>query len=109
MIRDYYDQTITRKRFTAGSTGWGSTGTWASTTADAAVNQTGGDERYTADRKAVYADFKMFMSSTVDIQIGDLVEWSGYKLDVTEVKDTLQLGHHKRVMTRINQRLQVTT
>ena len=109
MIRTYYTQTITRKRFTSGSTGWGSDGTWSSISVDAAVNKTRGDERYTADRKAVYADFKLFMSSTVDIQAGDLVEWGGYSLDVIEVKNTLQLGHHKRVITRINQKQQAST
>jgi len=109
MLSDWFDQQIKRKRFTASTGGWGSTGSYTTTTVNAAVNKTRGEERYTADRRSVFADYKMFMASTVDILESDLIEWDGHVLDTVEIKDTLQLGHHKRVLARINQREELST
>ena len=63
MISDYYDQDITIQRPTAGTT-WGSSTTWSDVgnKTKAAVNLTRGTERYNADKKTVFADYKLFMT-----------------------------------------------
>jgi len=97
-ISDYYTQSIVITSQST-STGWGSEGSWGSpTTADAAVNPINGIERYAADRKTLFADWKVFCSDTVAVDEGDRITWDSKTLDVVHVKDTLNMGHHKRIL-----------
>ena len=97
-ISDYYTQSIVITSQST-STGWGSEGSWESpSSADAAVNPISGLEKYAADRKTLFADWKIFCSDTVSVGEGDRIAWSSKTLDVVHVKDTLQKGHHKRIL-----------
>ena len=97
-ISDYYTQTIVITSQST-STGWGSEGSWESpSSADAAVNPISGLEKYAADKKTLFADWKIFCSDTVSVDEGDRIAWSSKTLDVVHVKDTLQKGHHKRIL-----------
>jgi len=97
-ISDYYTQSIVITSQST-STGWGSEGSWESpSSADAAVNPISGLEKYAADRKTLFADWKIFCSDTVSVDEGDRIAWSSKTLDVVHVKDTLQKGHHKRIL-----------
>ena len=97
-ISDYYTQSIVITSQST-STGWGSEGSWGSpSSADAAVNPISGLEKYAADRKTLFADWKIFCSDTVSVDEGDRIAWSSKTLDVVHVKDTLQKGHHKRIL-----------
>ena len=97
-ISDYYTQSIVITSQST-STGWGSEGSWGSpSSASAAVNPIGGMERYAADRKTLFADWKIFCSDTVSVDEGNRITWSSKTLDVVHVKDTLNMGHHKRIL-----------
>ena len=97
-ISDYYTQSIVITSQST-STGWGSEGSWGSaSSADAAVNPISGLEKYAADKKTLFADWKIFCSDTVSVDEGDRIAWSSKTLDVVHVKDTLQKGHHKRIL-----------
>jgi len=103
-ISDYYSQSIVITSQST-STGWGAEGSWGSaSTVDAAVNPIMGIERYAADRKTLFADWKVFCSDTVSIDEGDRITWAlgsdTKTLDVVHVKDTLNMGHHKRILCK---------
>ena len=96
-ISDYYTQSIVITSQST-STGWGSEpGYGSAASAEAAVNPISGMERYAADRKTLFADYKIFCSDTVSVDEGDRIAWSSKTLDVVFVKDTLKMGHHKLV------------
>ena len=97
-ISDYYTQSIVITSQST-STGWGSEGSWGSaSSADAAVNPISGLEKYAADRKTLFADYKIFCSDTLSVDEGNRITWDSKTLDVVHVKDTLQKGHHKRIL-----------
>ena len=99
-LSDYYTQSIVITSQST-STGWGAEGSWGSgTTVDAAVNPITGMEKYAADRKTLFADWKVFCSDTVTIDEGDRITWDSRTLDVVHVKDTLNMGHHKRILCK---------
>ena len=99
-ISDYYTQSIVITSQST-STGWGSEGSWGSaSTVEAAVNPIAGIEKYAADRKTLFADWKIFCSDTVSVDEGDRIAWDSRTLDVVHVKDTLNMGHHKRILCK---------
>lgn len=97
-IEDYYTETVILTSQTT-STGWGSEGGYstAGTSVSASVNPITGMERYAADRKTLFADYKLHCSDTVSIDETYRAVWGGKTLDVVFVKDTLNMGHHKTV------------
>ena len=99
-ISDYYTQSIVITSQST-STGWGSEGSWGSaSTVAAAVNPIIGIEKYAADRKTLFADWKIFCADTVSVDEGDRITWDSRTLDVVHVKDTLNMGHHKRILCK---------
>jgi SPP1 family predicted phage head-tail adaptor len=99
-ISDYYTQSIVITSQST-STGWGSEGSWdGAITVAAAVNPVMGLERYAADRKTLFADWKIFVSATVAIDEGNRITWDLRTLDVVHVKDTFNMGHHKRILCK---------
>jgi len=107
LIADYYDETVTILARTASTAVWGSTATFSANSTDgaveisAAMNQAGAAERFMADRVTPYVDYKMYCSSTHPITAASRVRWDGEDYDVVETpKNTLQRGHHYKVMLR---------
>ena len=81
------------------STGWSNEPGWGSaTTIDAAVNPSDGNERFSAGKVTRYADYKMYCSDTVSIGVTDRVRYGGDTFEAVFVKDTLNRGHHKKVL-----------
>ena len=102
-IWNYFDQDVTVQRATESTTGWGGTTTWAdNATIKAAVTKTAGYERYTGDKKTVFADYKLYMASTEDVTEKDTLLWNGIYMSPVYIQDTLQKGHHLKVLAKID-------
>ena len=102
-IWNYFDQDVVVQRATESTTGWGGTTTWTdNATIKAAVTKTHGYERYTGDKKTVYADYKLYCASTEDITEKDVLLWNSIYLNPVYIQDTLQMGHHLKILARIN-------
>jgi len=101
MISDYYTESaVVLSRST--STGWGSAITYGSgSTIECAINPVAGLERFPAERRELMADYKLFCSDTVSIDETKRVTYSGDTFDVVFVKDTLNMGHHKKVLMKL--------
>jgi len=63
----------------------------------AAINPSRGYESFAGGRTDVFADYKLFCSSTVALTEQTRVLYSGTYYNVVFVKDTLNRGHHKLV------------
>lgn len=98
MIEDYYTESVVLYSQTT-STGWGSESGWsAGSTILAAVNPASGRESFTAGKDVAYADYKLYCSDTVSITDRQRVVYAGDTYDVRFVKDTFDMGHHKKVL-----------
>jgi len=73
-------------------------------TASGAVNPTGGIETFAGGHNQVFADYKLFVSSTVSITETNKVRWNSKEFNVVFVKNTLNRGHHKLVFLKDNAR-----
>ena len=98
MIDDYYTQSPVIYTQTTGD--WGTEPTWGTpTTISAAVNPAGGHESFSAGGQTAFADYKLFCSDTVSLNDRQrVVSTEGTTFDVVFVKDTLNRGHHKKVL-----------
>ena len=97
-IETYYTQSPVIYSMTT-STGWGGEPAWsAGSTIAAAVNPSNGREQYSAGRVTAYADYKMYCSDTVSLDVNDRIVYGGDTFEVVFVKDTLNKGHHKKVL-----------
>jgi len=102
-IFDFFDQDVTVQRATESTTGWGGTKTWIdNATIKAAVTKTHGFERFSADKKTVFADYKLYMASTEDITEKDVLLWNGVYMNPVYIQDTLQRGHHLKILAKID-------
>ncbi len=96
-IQDYYTETGYVQVVTT-STAWDSTDSWASSsTILCAVNPTGGAEIFVGEKETVYADYKLFCDDTVTIDETRRFKWDNQLFDIVFVKDTFNMGHHKKV------------
>ena len=99
-IETYYTESPVRYTLTT-STGWAGEPTWGTpTTFTAAINPSAGNERFTAGQNVDYADYKLYCSDTVSISVANRVVYSGDTFEVVFVKDTLNRGHHKKVLLK---------
>jgi len=97
-IETYYTESPVIYSMTT-STGWGNEPAWAvGATIAAAVNPASGREQYSAGRVTAYADYKMYCSDTVSLDVHDRIVYGGDTFEVVFVKDTLNRGHHKKVL-----------
>ena len=98
MIEDYYTASPVIYSMTTGD--WGTEPTWAAgSTIAAALNPASGREQYSAGRVTAYADYKLFCSDTVSLTDKQrIVSTEGTTFEVVFVKDTLNRGHHKKVL-----------
>ena len=94
-IDNFYDQMVSWITLTTGS--WGTTATRSTAATFLAAVNPYGDERYAADKKTVFADYKMFCDAAVTLNEGDLIRWNAKDYRVVSVKNTFSMGHHKRV------------
>ena len=98
MIENYYTESPVLYSQTT-STGYGSEPGWGTpTTIAAAVNPASGHETFVSGRDVAYADYKLYCSDTVSITVSNRVVYSGDTFNVVFVKDTLNKGHHKKVL-----------
>ena len=97
MIEDYYTERPVIISQTT-STGWAEPGWGTPTTIDAAVNPASGNERFSAGKVTRFADYKMYCSDTVTLNVTQRVRYGGDTFEVAFVKDTLNMGHHKKVL-----------
>jgi head-tail adaptor len=96
-IENYYSETasvITVTKPTDFSTALGSE---SSVAFRCAINPVSGYESFAGGRNDVFADYKVFCSSTVALTEGKRVKWSSQYFNVVFVKDTFNMGHHKLV------------
>ena len=98
MIEDYY--TASPVIYSMTTDDWGTEPTWAAgSTIAAALNPASGREQYSAGRVTAYADYKLFCSDTVSLTDKQrIVSTEGTTFEVVFVKDTLNRGHHKKVL-----------
>lgn len=97
-IEDYYNSTGKIITITTGA--WGSTNAESCATIACALNPASGDEIFIAEREGLFADYKMYCAATVSIdETKDFKEGSN-RYDVIFVKDTFNMGHHKKVMLK---------
>lgn len=104
-LRDYYTETIKVVTVTPPDQFSTSSGSRSCSTAAAAVNPVGGIETFSGGRNEVFADYKVFVSSTVTVTEADEITWSSKRFNVVFVKDTLDRGHHKLVLMKENARV----
>ena len=101
MISDYYTESAVLQVLTT-STGWGGEESYTdSSTIACAINPIAGLERIAADRKTLFADYKLFCSDTVSVDETYRLTWSENTFDVMFVKDTLNMGHHKKILLKM--------
>lgn len=103
MIEDYYSESVSRMTRSTASA-WGTETSWSTSASvqafDAAINPISGIERIGGDRIQLMADYKMFCSDTVTLTEKDRVKWGDVTFDVVFVKDTFDMGHHKKVLLK---------
>ena len=103
MISDYYTESVSRMTRSTASA-WNTETAWSTSASvqafDAAVNPISGVERIAGGRTQLMADYKMFCSDTVTLTEKDRVKWGSKTFDVVFVKDTLDMGHHKKVLLK---------
>ena len=98
MIEDYYTESVGIYAQST-STGWGSEpARTLSVTISAAMNPASGQESWAGGKQTAFIDWKLFCSDTVSIAVTDRVVYAGDTMEVVFVKDTLDMGHHKRVL-----------
>jgi head-tail adaptor len=105
VIQDYYTQNVAIMRRSTAAAAWGTEPSWSTSTSVApvkmAVTITHGAERYAQDKDTVFADYKFYCSSTVDIDEHDRLKWLTNIFAVVErPKNTLQKSHHKKILAR---------
>jgi len=105
-IDKYYDQTIKVITVTAPAQFSSAAFSESCSTATAYMNPVNGVETFTGGRNEIFADYKAFMSSTVAIDETKRVRWAGKDYNVVFVKNTGQMGHHKRVLLKNDARAQ---
>ncbi len=102
MITNFYDQTvILLDRST--STGAFTTGESYTTdvSIDAAVNLLSANEAFQFDRMGVAAEYKMFCAVSTEVYYGRRCRWGSDTFEiVSEPKNTMQKGHHYRVLLK---------
>ncbi len=98
MIENYYTESVGIYAQST-STGWGSEpGRTLTATISAAMNPSNGQESWAGGKQTAFVDWKLFCSDTVSISVTDRVVYAGDTMEVVFVKDTLDLGHHKKVL-----------
>lgn len=97
-IQDYFTQTVSLITLSTGA--WGSTGTRTTVASFPAAINPYGTEVVRADKKTVFADYKMYCDSSRPVTEKSVVRWDGKDFDVIFVKDTLIKGKHKRVLLK---------
>lgn len=95
MIEDYYDQTVSVITMSTGA--WGSTGTRTTAATFLAAVNPYGSERFAADKKTVFAEYKMYCPSSISITERQIVRWNSNDYGVVFVKNTFAMDHHKTV------------
>ena len=94
-IENYYTETVKVITITAPDQFSTADFVESCSTAKAAMNPTNGIETFTGGHNEVFADYKMFVSSTVSVAENQRVRWNSKELNVVFVKNTLNKGHHK--------------
>ena len=97
-IEDYYNSTGKIVTITTGA--WGSTNAESCATIACALNPASGNEIFIAERKGLFADYKMFCDATISIDETQDFIVGANRYDVIFVKDTLGMGHHLKVMLK---------
>jgi hypothetical protein len=97
MIKDYFVKQFTILSRTTGPT-WGTETAWSTGTSKAKVgwlNPVAAGEHIVGEKKTVLFDYKLFCSSTVDLDERKRIKSTdSHYYDVVFVKDTLGKGHH---------------
>lgn len=102
MIEDYYNTTVTVVTI-ANVNDWATAAAAESCATEiVALNPIRGSEQRAAGEEWPFADYKMFCSSTVDVDEQDEVRQGTNKYNVVFVKNTLAMNHHKTVYLRRN-------
>ena len=97
-IEDYYNST--GKVITISTGTWGSTYVESCATIRCGLNPASGNEIFIAEREGLMADYKMFCDADVSIDETKKFTENSIDYDVVFVKDTFNMGHHKKVMLK---------
>jgi len=102
-IEDYYTETIKVVSITNSTNEFSTVKPAEScSTFMGAINPSNGAEYFTAGRNFPDADYKLFCSDDVSIDEQDRILWGGDTFNVVFVKDTFNMGHHKKVLLKRN-------